>query len=46
MDKMTVICAWCNKVLREGSPYLPISHGMCEECKQRELAKIGVKSER
>jgi phage FluMu protein Com len=29
---MKVVCAWCGKVLQEGSE--PISHGICPECKE------------
>jgi hypothetical protein len=25
-----VVCAWCNRVLKEGTE--PISHGICPEC--------------
>lgn len=32
---MRVICAWCEKVLRDGDPRLPISHGMCPCCKEK-----------
>lgn len=30
MEPIKEICAWCNKVTREGS--LPASHGCCPEC--------------
>jgi hypothetical protein len=30
-----VICAWCKKVLEEGDPGAPVSHGMCQECRDR-----------
>ncbi len=28
-----VICAWCDRVLRQGS--LPVSHGLCASCAAR-----------
>lgn len=31
-DAVKIICAWCGKVLREGT--LPASHGICRECKR------------
>jgi len=30
-----VVCAWCGSVKREGS--LPASHGICDECSEREF---------
>lgn len=30
--KLKVVCAWCGKVLVEGSG--PVSHGICAECAQ------------
>ena len=27
---MTVLCAWCGKVLKSGSD--PVSHGICDDC--------------
>jgi len=29
---MKVICAWCGKVLQDGDPKEPISHGICSKC--------------
>lgn len=26
------MCAWCNKVIKEGNPALLVSHGICESC--------------
>ena len=26
------VCAWCGKLIKDGDPYLPVSHGMCETC--------------
>ena len=37
---MKTICAWCGKLLKDG-PDKPVSHGMCRECSDRELAKLG-----
>lgn len=35
MDNLTVVCAWCNKVLVVGGK--TISHGICESCSQKLL---------
>jgi hypothetical protein len=32
---MTLICAWCKRVMRAGDPELPISHGMCPACRKK-----------
>jgi len=37
-EKHKIICAWCEKVLVEGPE--PISHGICEECRDREIEGI------
>lgn len=34
---MTLICAWCKKVLREGSEV--VSHGICVECEAKHFPK-------
>ncbi|HEV3027690.1 MAG TPA: hypothetical protein VG457_08970 [Planctomycetota bacterium] len=36
-DDLTVICAWCKTVLKEGHPTSPdqISHGCCIPCKRK-----------
>lgn len=31
-NDMTSICAWCGKILRQGSPEAEITHGMCTDC--------------
>ena len=31
---MKLICAWCQKVIRDG-PEEPVSHGVCPECARR-----------
>jgi len=31
---MRVICAWCKKIIKEGSTENGISHGICVECKK------------
>jgi len=39
--KLIVICAWCGKFIRfkdvpgDTPPRLPISHGICAECKEK-----------
>jgi uncharacterized protein YlaI len=35
MGIMKVVCSWCDRVMREGDPKLPISHGLCQACKER-----------
>lgn len=39
---LTVVCAWCGKYLgtKEGQGVEGISHGICEECKAKELASF------
>jgi hypothetical protein len=32
---MKVICAWCGLLIRDGDPKLPISHGLCVNCKDK-----------
>lgn len=36
-----VTCAWCDRVLRDG--ILPISHGICPECKTKAMEEISTK---
>ena len=36
---LTVICAWCGKLIRAGEDaQAPVSHGICEPCARREEA--------
>ena len=37
---MKVICAWCNKHLRGPEDAELISHGICPECKEKELKNL------
>jgi len=30
--KPPVVCAWCNKLLKDGNPALMTSHGICPNC--------------
>lgn len=39
---MKVICAWCDKVLQEGSGDLLASHGICSECFDRQMREEGL----
>jgi hypothetical protein len=32
------VCAWCNKVMREGAR--PASHGMCPKCLEEQLRSL------
>ncbi len=34
---MKVVCAWCNKVMKDG-PDKPVSHGICELCLKKQKA--------
>lgn len=36
---LKVVCAWCNKVLKEGPP-TEVSHGICEDCEKKVNAEI------
>ena len=38
IPRAKVTCAWCQKVITEGTE--PISHGLCRECYERELASL------
>ena len=37
-DSVTVQCAWCGTILREGGP--TISHGICRNCAPTLLERI------
>jgi ribosomal protein S27E len=32
---LKLVCAWCTRVLREGTPGAHTSHGMCPGCSAR-----------
>jgi len=34
------ICAWCNKVMQEGTK--PATHGMCWECLQKQIESLAI----
>lgn len=36
---MKCVCAWCEKVIRDGEE--PITHGCCEECRQKFFGDSG-----
>ena len=36
---MKIICAWCEKVLKDGLDN-QVSHGICEECKAEQMAEL------
>ena len=38
-DNMKIICAWCNKTIKEGDD-IEVSHGICESCYAKERAKL------
>ena len=35
---MVMICAWCREIYRLG--FLPMSHGICPDCKEEVLKEI------
>jgi hypothetical protein len=43
--KLRTICAWCGKVIREGSIKDGISHGVCSVCAKELLKEIEVVKE-
>ena len=40
-EGMKVVCAWCGKLIRDGSE--PTSHGICPLCEEKELQNYGSK---
>lgn len=45
-EDYTVICAWCNGVIQEGTGEVKdVSHGMCEKCQKEHMeeTKIWIK---
>ncbi|MFC2001847.1 hypothetical protein ACFLUZ_05010 [Chloroflexota bacterium] len=42
MTKMRKVCAWCGKDMGEieGHGKTGTTHGICEECKKKELTKV------
>jgi phage FluMu protein Com len=36
---MKLVCAWCNKVLRDGDSRI-VSHGICPVCKEEVIAEM------
>jgi hypothetical protein len=34
---LCIVCAWCGRVLRAGPPGALPSHGICTDCRDREL---------
>lgn len=46
---MTIVCAWCKKVMNWGRPFHPISHGICQKCAgkvEEEIKRMGGKNEK
>lgn len=39
------ICAWCGEVLIEGDQLTPVTGGICEKCKKKELEKVGIRED-
>jgi hypothetical protein len=39
-----IVCAWCSKYIGTMKGAERVSHGICRECKTRELARWGVRS--
>ena len=38
-ETLRLVCAWCQLVLREGTPSARISHGICAACERRLLLR-------
>jgi predicted RNA-binding Zn-ribbon protein involved in translation (DUF1610 family) len=38
IDAQQRICAWCNKVIREGTE--PATHGMCPKCLEEQMHSL------
>ena len=38
MDVQQRVCAWCNKVMREGTK--PATHGMCPQCLEEQMRSL------
>jgi hypothetical protein len=32
--RLRIVCSWCERVLHEGEPGAPTSHGICVECRK------------
>lgn len=37
-NRLTVICAWCQKTLSQGGPI--VSHGICDQCNSKHFAGL------
>jgi len=37
---LKMVCSWCGKTMREGTPGAPVSHGICPECKEKLEAQL------
>ena len=35
-------CSWCGKVIEEGDQLVPVTNGICEECKKEQLELVGI----
>ena len=38
IDAQQRVCAWCNKVMREGTK--PATHGMCPKCLEEQMRSL------
>lgn len=41
-DDITRVCSWCGAEISPGRPGGPISHGICEACRDKVLASAGI----
>ena len=48
MGKVKIVCAWCDKLVREEEwlGQTGTSHGICPKCAEKELAKIKKRKEK
>jgi len=37
---LRTICAWCQKVMKEGPENSAVTHGICEDCSKEQIEKL------
>jgi len=37
---MKIVCAWCEKVIRDGDENKGVSHGMCQDCYKEQVIML------
>ena len=38
--RLHVQCSWCGDILEHGDPGAPVSHGICEDCAEEQMAEL------